>query len=328
MKWQTYILLSFLLLVSYPEAGLSLDSFKVTQLLDNNLYRVNDTTLVKPIGIESPSWMTIGGPGEPYSRETNEFLRKRLLNKKVYLDFTPAGKYSKEGYLQGYILLPGTVDLGALLLEKGMAKAAKRPYNHPRYNVYHQLEERAKKEQVGRWKPKKYVTYDKVRKPVTHKRKEPRFHGYSSRVAFDSLRTFYLLPYVDMNYLFYPDQKSFDGDSLIILLEKYLSDEGIDYTCHYKRTQLPHMNVNIKIADSRLFREVDDLALLDGYIHLEITAPARLDLNKMYTVATLYYDDRSVYNQTRDQLDQWLKDTLWDVVHEFYEMGLNPPMYE
>jgi endonuclease YncB( thermonuclease family) len=75
-----------------------------------------------------------------------------LLNKSIILYCDIACMTDKDGRRLHYIQLPGNIDFGLSMVEKGLCEEVSADYPHPRQKEYQVAQQRAKRNKLGLWK--------------------------------------------------------------------------------------------------------------------------------------------------------------------------------
>ncbi len=126
----------------------------VTHVIDGDTIDVKDandiTYRVRFIGIDTPETVKPNTPVECIGREASARVKELLNDKSVVLERKPSENTDKYGRLLRYVVLD-TVDIGAKMVEEGLAKSNCEKFPHPRCKLYEELEKNAKEKGNGMW---------------------------------------------------------------------------------------------------------------------------------------------------------------------------------
>lgn len=127
------------------------ESFDVLSVVDGDTFIIDDRhkSRVRMLGIDTPEILTDYGPGEPFSKQAREFLKDRINNRRVRLEYG-VEKFDPYGRILAYVFLEDAF-LNEELLEAGLARTfifkEKQKYNEQ----LRKAESRAKKSKTGIW---------------------------------------------------------------------------------------------------------------------------------------------------------------------------------
>lgn len=88
----------------------------------------------------------------PLGKIATDTAKELLLNKSIILYCEVACMTDKYGRRLHYIQLPGNIDFGLSMVEKGLCEEVSTEYPHPRQKEYQDAQQRAKRNKLGLWK--------------------------------------------------------------------------------------------------------------------------------------------------------------------------------
>jgi micrococcal nuclease len=132
-------------------------TFTVVNVVDGDTFDLdiadgeNDTTRIRPLGVDTPETVHPKYPPMYYGSEATEYTEELVLNKKVTIEIDTVSK-SRDiyGRLLCFVRLDDGSDFGVTMIENGLAYADLR-FEHGRYEKYTQLQLKAVKARVGLW---------------------------------------------------------------------------------------------------------------------------------------------------------------------------------
>ena len=132
-------------------------TFTVTYIVDGDTFDLdipdgdNETTRIRPLGIDTPETKHPKYPVMYYGPEASEFTEKLLLNKKITIEIDTVSK-SRDVYgrLLCFVRLADGRDFHEVLIEEGYAYADLR-FEHSRFDTYGELQKQAVRNRVGLW---------------------------------------------------------------------------------------------------------------------------------------------------------------------------------
>ncbi len=88
----------------------------------------------------------------PLGKIATDVAKELLLNKQVILHCDMECMKDHYGRRLHYIQLPGNVDYGLAMVDRGLCQEVSNDYPHPRQSEYQQAQARAKSKKLGIWK--------------------------------------------------------------------------------------------------------------------------------------------------------------------------------
>jgi micrococcal nuclease len=132
-------------------------TFTVVNVVDGDTFDLNiadgenNTTRIRPLGVDTPETVHPKYPPMYYGAEATEYTEELVLNKKVTIEIDTISK-SRDiyGRLLCFVTLDDGTDFGAKLLKEGFAYADLR-FEHGKYDQYTDLQIQAVRARVGLW---------------------------------------------------------------------------------------------------------------------------------------------------------------------------------
>ena len=124
-------------------------TYKVTRVIDGDTIVLENGTVVRYIGIDTPELSDTESKSDCLAKEARERNKQLVLNKEVRLESGPQ-KTDKYDRTLAYVWAQN-IDANAVLIKEGFAYAYNFTNPHPRETEFAQLQEEAKNAKVGIW---------------------------------------------------------------------------------------------------------------------------------------------------------------------------------
>lgn len=153
--------ISFVLLLLFLSCNSNSDRNNITgymsikKFVDGDTFWVNNGSekglKVRLIGVNTPETVDPRKPVEYYGKEASDYVKNKLMGKKVRLEFDIIKK-DKYGRTLAYVFLKDGTFLNADLVKNGYARVMTIPPNVKYSKLFKDLERKARKNKIGLWK--------------------------------------------------------------------------------------------------------------------------------------------------------------------------------
>jgi len=127
----------------------------VKQVYDGDTLRLANGDKIRLIGINAPEMNYKSGDPDPYAKQATQYLRKKVLNKRVGIRYGTSPKDKYKRHLAHVFLSDGT-NIQAELIRNGFAFNIAIPPNLWQQRCYQSLEKNAQTHSKGLWQKKFY----------------------------------------------------------------------------------------------------------------------------------------------------------------------------
>lgn len=131
-----------------------LDQVYVTKVIDGDTIKTAGDKKIRFIGVDTPETKHPEKPVEYYGKEASKFTRKRLEDKRVYLEYD-VEKRDKYKRTLAYVFLEDGTFFNAKLLRAGYAELLTIPPNLKYVDLFKDLVKKARENNRGLWKKEK-----------------------------------------------------------------------------------------------------------------------------------------------------------------------------
>ena len=122
----------------------------VKKVIDGDTFKDASGKKYRLLGVDTPEYGRDGKPDEPFAQEATNFTKKHIENKYVVLEYADE-KFDKYNRLLVLVYTPEGEMLERLLLQEGLADVFRKA-KHKYKKEFYDIENKAKKQQKGKWK--------------------------------------------------------------------------------------------------------------------------------------------------------------------------------
>lgn len=162
--------------------------FTCTAVMDGDTIEIDisdgrySRTRVRMWGVDTPEIEESGRPPGHFGREASAFTKEALLGRRLRLELAPGRTRDKYGRVLAYVYIEQTgKHFNAMLIQTGHGYADRR-FEHPRMNIFAELEDQARSARRGLW-----VNITEDRMPAWRRRLEKEFRQWRKHARMADL---------------------------------------------------------------------------------------------------------------------------------------------